>query len=517
MADADVLIEVENLSRCFPRCRALGDVSFQVRRGEIAALLGPNGSGKSTLNKVLTGAVRPDRATIVIDGREVVIKTPRDAHKHGIAAVYQQLSLVPYLTVAENLALGVEQTTAGVLTPTAQRRMIGEMIERLAPGLGPGVGLNTRVGNLHPGTRQLLEFGKAMLRRPRFLVLDEATASLRNDQVALQFEMVREATAAGVAVIFVSHRMEEVHELCDRATILRNGLVVADVEMAATSEREIVRLMVGDNIAEYQRLESNADTTATPALEVADLTGPGVRSVSFALQPGEVLGLGGLQGQGQSDLLLTLFGASPATGGTIRVQGQECALTSPRAAIRQAIALVPGDRNKDGFYAGRSILENISTVTLPRRALCKVGLAISRERAVAKAQVEALRIKIGSLNDPVSSLSGGNAQKVVIAKWLPAQPRVVLLDDPTKGVDVGAKAEIYGIIRNLTSQGVAVILNTSDDMELAELADRVLVMYEGRIVEEITGDAITHDTLVAAALRIGAGPQQPAAPTEVHP
>jgi len=482
--------------------QALRDAHLSLNQGEVLGLLGPNGSGKSTLNKVITGAVRPDQAHIEIDGKPVVINTPRDAYKHHISAVYQQLSLVPHLTVAENLALGTEAAKAGWLTQREQRRQIGEMLERLQPGLEPGVTLNTRVGGLHPGTRQLLEFGKAVLRDPRFLVLDEATASLRRDQVALQFGIVRELTASGVGVIFVSHRMEEIEELCDRATIIRNGVNVADVVVKETSPREIIRLMVGDEIAAYERKATNARWDIPPTLSVKELTAPGVDNVSFDLAPGEVLGLGGLQGQGQSDLLLTLFGAQKRIGGQINVSGEAVKFTDPRHAIGKGIALVPGDRHKDGFYAQRSIQENISTATLRERAAAKLALSMKKEKATAQNQVAALRIKIGKLHDPVSTLSGGNAQKVVIAKWLAANPNVVLLDDPTKGVDVGAKAEIYGIIRNLTSQGASVILNTSDDMELAELADRVLVMYEGQVVRELVGDEITHDNLVAAALLV---------------
>lgn len=507
-------LSVDGVDKRYGGTQALKDASLEVVSGEVHGLLGPNGSGKSTLNKVLAGAVRPDRANVRLDGQPVVINGPLDAHRLGIESVYQHLSLVPQLTVAENLVLGTEASKAGWLTPKAQRADVDAMLERLAPALGAKVRPNSRVAGLPPDARQLLEFAKVVLRRPKFLILDEATASLHRDEVALLFEMVRELVTDGVGVVFVSHRMEEVMELCHRATVIRNGVNVATVSMAETDEQQLVQLMVGD-IAAAARHEY-VPTEAEPVLEVANLETNDLHDISFALRPGEILGLGGLQGQGQSDLLMTLFGARPVRSGQIKVANSDVRFHNPRGAIRAGLALVPGDRNSEGLYPQRSIQENISTVTLPRRAVGGIGVAMGKERRVAQSQVDALSIKIGSLNDPVSSLSGGNAQKVVIGKWLPANPRIVLLDDPTKGVDIGAKAEIYQIIRMLTDDGVAVILNSSDDVELTELADRVLVLYEGRIVQELIGAEVTHDGLVAAALRVDTSENVDTAKNEVN-
>ena len=496
-------LEISGVDKRFGGVQALRDASLQVESGEVHGLLGPNGSGKSTLNKILTGAVRPDRCTIRIDGRPVTIDGPIAAGRHRIAAVYQHLSLVGQLSVLENLTLGVESDIAGWLTPRRQRLRVQAVLDRLRPALEPGVRLDTRVETLEPGTRQVLELGKAVLRDPRFLVLDEATASLHRDQVALVFSLVRELTAEGVAVIFVSHRMEEISELCRRATIIRNGTNVATVDVARTSGPQLVRLMVGDvPLADAARRPTAVPRTGQPALEVRDLETSRLHGVSLRALPGEVIGLGGLQGQGQSELLRAVFGADPIRSGAVVVAGHPVRPGDPRRAVRAGLALVPGDRSSQGYYAHRSILENLSSVTLGRRAYGRLVLVMRRERAMAEAQVQALQIKIGDLSDPVSTLSGGNQQKVVIGKWLPAGPRVALLDDPTKGVDVGAKAEIYAIIASLTAQGVAVLLNSSDDTELAALADRVLVFYEGGIVTELSGGDVTHDRLVAAALRV---------------
>ncbi|MGC5617328.1 sugar ABC transporter ATP-binding protein [Georgenia sp. Z1491] len=496
-------LAIDQVDKRYGGVQALKDASLELRAGEVHGLLGPNGSGKSTLNKVMSGAVKPDRARIRVDGTEISIDRPLDAQRHGIASVYQHLSIVPHLTVAENLVLGTEATRAGFLAPGRQRKRIDEVLERLAPGLGPRVRPDTRAGRLGPGQSQILELGKAWLRDPRFLVLDEATASLHRDQVELLFSVVRELTADGVGVVFVSHRMEEVLALCQRATILRNGLNVATVEVAETTDKEIVRLMVGDDLAARvgAATETNRRPDQDPVIATTDLVADGVDRVTLQVRPGEVLGLGGLQGQGQSELLLSLFGANPAGAGEISVGGRPRRLGRPRTAIRAGIALVPGDRGKEGLYDKRSIQENISTVSLRARSLLG-AISMRKERTVAREQVKAMSIKIGSLDDPVSSLSGGNQQKVVIGKWLPANPRIVLLDDPTKGVDVGAKAEIYTIIRALTADGVAVVLNSSDDTELEELADRVLVLFEGGVVSELEGDEITHSALVASALRV---------------
>lgn len=496
-------LEITGVDKRYGGVHALRDASLTVRAGEIHALLGPNGSGKSTLNKVIAGAVRPDRAVLRVGGREVVVHSPRAAHALGIDSVYQQLSLVPHLSVRENLLLGTEAARLGWLTPGAQRAAVDDLLARMAPVLQSGVKANSRTSGLLPGTLQLLEFAKAVLRRPRFLILDEATASLHRGQVALLFEIVRELAADGVGIVFVSHRLGEVFALADRATVIRNGENIATVDLATTDERALVGLVVGEIVEAAQRVEREpGHIGAEPVLAAEGVTAPGVHGIDLEVRPGEILGLGGLQGQGQSELLMALFGAVRMEAGRVLVHGRPIRRHGPRGAIAAGIALVPGDRGTEGLYMPRSIQENISTVTLRRRALAGFALSPRAERRAAQSQVDALRIKIGGLGDPVRTLSGGNAQKVVIAKWLLSEPDVVLLDDPTKGVDVGAKAEIYAIIRALTDRGVGVLLNSSDDVELAELADRVLVLYEGQVVDELTGVRVTRDALVTAALRV---------------
>lgn len=336
-------------------------------------------------------------------------------------------------------------------------------------------------------------------------MLDEATASLRREQVELVFQTIRDLVDDGVAVVFVSHRLEEVRQICDRATILRNGETVATVEMADTNEARLVRLMVGE-VAEKQEeiFEEIArvQVSGEVQLETRDLHSANIHGVSIQARKGEVVGLGGLQGQGQSELLHLLFGDTPRTGGEILIAGEQRNYHSPREAITAGVALVPGDRNTQGLLSVRPILENLNTVSLKRSTVAGWFISMKRAKRAAAAQVERLRIKIGSLMDPVSTLSGGNQQKVVIGKWLMNDPRIVLLDDPTKGIDVGAKAEIYEVIRRLTADGITVLINSSDDTELAALCDRVFVMYEGGIVRVLDDGEVTQDNLVAAALRI---------------
>lgn len=496
------MIELRDVVKTYGGVVALDGAHLDAEAGEVHGLLGPNGSGKSTINKILAGSVRPDSGTLRLDGHEATIHSPGHSAAQGIGAVYQQLTVIPTLTVEQNLILGAEPARAGVLRTKPGREQAAAMLERLAPGLGPAVTANTLVADLNPGQQQLIEIGKVLLREPRILILDEATASLHRTQVELLFDLVRERRDAGVCVLFVSHRLDEILQLCDRATILRTGRTVATVTMAETTPDELVRLMVGDVLAADEKPPSTA--TGEVALRVTGLEGRRLHGVDLEAHAGEIIGLGGLQGQGQSELLMTLFGARPHSKGTIELKGTALGGYRPARAARLGFALVPGNRGTQGMFSLRPIQENLSIVSLWRRVLAGVGISPRREREAAAQAVDDLGIVIGSLGNPISSLSGGNAQKVIIAKWLMNQPEVILLDDPTKGVDIGAKAEIYQIVRNLAAEGKTILINSSEDRELVTLCDRVLVMFEGRVVTELSGDEITEENLVSSALLISA-------------
>ncbi len=493
---------------------ALDGAGLEAEHGEVHALLGANGSGKSTLNKVLTGVVAPDSATIELAGQPLEIRNPSDAAAHGIAAVYQELSLVGPLSVADNIALAIEPTSAGFVRRAEVRDRAAEALAPFAaafPGGEPPI--DQPVAELSPSEQQLVEIAKALARRPDVLVLDEATASLRKAQVDVLFDVVRGLAAQGVLVVFVSHRMEEILDLCDRATILRGGRTVATVDLGdrtvdgdggptrrGVSETELVNLMIGE-VAPHER-EPRDLSAAEPVLRVRDLTTDVLHGISFDLRRGEVLGLGGLQGQGQSELLTALFGAGGITGGTVELDGRTVAWRSPRQAVRAGMAYVPGNRAREGLLPSRSILENLTLPSLRRRS--RGGILPQRaERAAADAISRQLAIRHGGLGSLVSTLSGGNQQKVVLGKWLATEPKVVLLDDPTKGIDVGAKQELFTLIDELTAQGVGVLFNSSEDRELLANCDRVLVLYEGRLVDVLEGDALTEERLLAATLRVG--------------
>jgi ribose transport system ATP-binding protein len=498
-------LEMQDVHKRYGGVIALRGASLSAERGEVHALLGANGSGKSTLNKILTGVVEPDRADIALDEQPLRIGRPQDAHRHGIAAVYQDLSLVSDLTVAANIGLAFEATTAGFLRPAAIRDRAERTLERFRPAFrGQRLPLDTPVHKLAPGEQQIVEICKALAREPDILVLDEATASLYSSQVEVVFSVVRELRDDGVLVIFTSHRMGEIFEVCDRATVLRGGEVAGRVEVAETTERELVELMVGASVGAVEAIGESIDerTTEQPVvLEVDGLTTPELDGIDLQVRAGEVLGLGGLAGQGQSDLLFTLFGASRIQQGSVTIDGHPQRLSRPGDAVAAGIALVPGNRGREGLLPVRPIHENLTGPSMRGRA--RLGaLSHRRELAAARSAVDQLSIKIGSLHDPVNTLSGGNQQKVVVGKWLLTDPRVVLLDDPTKGIDVRAKEELYAVIADLTARGVAVLLNSSDDEELLALAHRILVFFEGKVIDELGPDERNHDRLVSASMRV---------------
>ena len=507
-------LEVTAVHKRYGGVVALAGASLHAERGEVHALVGPNGSGKSTLNKTLTGVVEPDHAEIRIDERAVAFASPRDAQVAGIAAVYQDLSLVPQLSVVENIELGVEPRAAlGYVDRSTRAERARAVVGRFRQAFGADLWFEGPVARLSPGERQIVEVCKAVAREPRILILDEATAALHVAQVEVLFEVTRDLAARGVLVIFTSHRMDEVYDICDRATVLRGGETVGEVDLADTSRGELVEMMLGrrtvatdaDALADPRHRRTSGDADRPVVLEARGLRAGPLRDVSFSVRAGEIVGLGGLQGQGQSELLAALYGAHRLRGGEIVVDGTPRRLRRPRHAVSAGIALIPGDRMRDGLFPVRPILENLTLPSMGRRTIAAGVLSGARERNAARDAVKRLSIKLGGLDDPVATLSGGNQQKVVVGRWLLTEPRIVLMDDPTKGIDVGAKDELYAVMRSLTADGVSVLFNSSDNQELLALSDRVLVLYEGRIVDELSGDRLTEDDLLTASMRVDAG------------
>ncbi len=492
----DLSLSAQHVVKRFGGVVALADGNLDVRAGEVVALLGANGSGKSTLSKIITGVVSPDAGQLILNGQTIQPGSPQAARRLGISAVYQELSLIPDMSVDENIWLAHEPAIAKAFVSWREMRQRTIALLDLFSGTVRSLNPDTPVKQLPPDERQIVEILKALSTQPRLIILDEATASLDSRQVARLFELVADWKASGMAIVFVSHRMEEIFQVADRATVLRGGQTVGNVLIAETSRRELIDLMIEGATAEQFVDHAPVPPDAPVRLEVKNLSAGRLQNVSFSLRDGELVGLGGLQGQGQSDLLLALFGALPSTGEII-LSGKPVHFRHPKQAMKADVAFVPGDRSAEGLLLIRSILENLQ---LPSWAKYGFPLRMNQARADAERTANELRLVMASLSAPVSSLSGGNAQKVVIGKWLARSPRLLLLNDPTKGVDVGSKAEFYSLLAQLRAAGTAILFYSSDDDELLGLCNRVLVLHDGVITAELSGETLTHSNLVSASM-----------------
>ncbi len=490
------LLAAQHLVKHYAGVTALSDGSLEVQSGEVLALMGANGSGKSTLGKIIAGVVAHDSGQLLLDGQEVRFSSPQAAQKSGIVEVYQELSLIPGMTVAENIWLAHEPLNPLAFVRRREIRMRTQgLLDLFADTTRSAIQPDALVATLSPDERQIVEILKALSLQPKVMILDEATASLDSRQVQRLFELMSRWKLQDMALVFVSHRMDEIFRVADRVTVLRSGKTVMTGLLKQTNERELVSMMVGNAVvSRYIKHEEAVDRVAPIRLQVEDLHTSAVRGVSFDLHDGELLGLGGLRGQGQNDILLALFGALPFMG-KIMLTDHTVHFTHPKQAMRAGVAYVPGDRGSEGLLLGRSILENLQ---LPSWHGFPLKLQAARHDALTIAQ--RLNIVMTSLNVPVSSLSGGNAQKVVLGKWLLRNPQVLLLDDPTKGVDVKAKEDFYKILAELRDTGAAILFYSSDDEELLGLCDRVLVLHDGQLQAELTGAQLTRSDLVAASM-----------------
>ncbi|MCB0046597.1 MAG: sugar ABC transporter ATP-binding protein [Caldilineaceae bacterium] len=496
-----ISLTARHIVKRFSGVVALAEGDLTVDGGEVVALLGANGSGKSTLAKIITGVLAPDEGRLEVDGQAVTFSSPQGAIRRGITAVYQELSLIPDMTVTENIWLNHEPMRWSVRVDRTQaRRRTEELLALFQGAVSPALMPETPVAALPPDEKQIVEILKALSREPLLMILDEATASLDARQVSRLFKLMDAWKADGMALVFVSHRMEEIFRVADRAVVLRNGRTVGERAMSDVTERDLVTLMVGDEPSAAAVAQPDAaqpvDPSARPRLQIDRLRSGRVHDVSLAVHDGELVGLGGLRGQGQDDLLLAVFGALPFTG-KMALAGEEVKFNHPRQAVKRDVAYVPGERGSQGLLLIRSILENFQ---LPSWVRYGTPLKMGQARQDAAQMGASLRLVMASLDAPVSSLSGGNAQKVVLGKWLLREPRLLLLNDPTKGVDVGAKAEIYQLLEDLRRAGTAILFYSSEDEELLNLCDRVLVMQDGRITAELSGVSLQKENLVAASM-----------------
>lgn len=491
-----VSLSAQHLVKRYGGVVALADGNLNVQSGQVVALLGANGSGKSTLSKIVTGVVAPNEGQLHLDGQIVRFNSPQHAKKLGITAVYQELSLVPEMSIAENVWLAHEPMRFGIRIDRQVMHTRTEELLTLFEGvIPPTMTPNTPILRLAPDERQIIEILKAISLKPRLMILDEATASLDNQQVTRLFDLIKRWKADGMAIVFVSHRMEEIFRVADTATVLRNGASVGTVNIADTTESELVQMMI-EGTTTPVRVERELPADAPVRLSVNHLITPKLADISFDLRDGELLGIGGLQGQGQADLLLALFGVIPHQG-DVRLSGQRVNFRHPRQAMENDVAFVPGDRANEGLLLIRSILDNL---LLPSWRQYGLPLNLQEARKDSTQITHELNVVMSSLEAPVNSLSGGNAQKIVIGKWLLRNPKLLLLNDPTKGVDVGAKGEFYKLLGKLTESGTAILFYSSDDEELLGLCDRVLVMHDGGISAELTGASVTRENLVSASM-----------------
>jgi ABC-type sugar transport system ATPase subunit len=509
---SSAVVQLRGIGKQFPGVRALHDVTLAIEPGEVLGLVGENGAGKSTLIKILGGVYGVGSFTgdVVVAGKPQAFKSTRDARRAGIAVVHQELSLVPEMSVAENLTLGREPTRFGLVDGAAMEVAARKMLVPFGAEASR-IDLHLPVSRLGIGVQQMLEIAKALAEHARLIVLDEPTAALTEAESERLFALVRERRAAGTSFIYISHRLGEIQALSDRIAVMRDGQLVGLSETATTSEQEIVKLMTGDDTAlDRARGRTRTFPRGTGTITVLDVEGltirramddrPVVDNLSFSVAPGEVVALAGALGSGRTATLSALFGiARGEITGTIKIDGKPVRLRKPSDAINAGFAFVPEDRKAQGLILGLSVADNLALSALGRMTKFGVVDGAKAERA-ALSRLRDLSIKVPGLGAEVATLSGGNQQKVVIGKWLELAPRVLLLDEPTRGVDVGAKAEIYALVEELTAAGHAVLLASSDLPEVVRLADRVLVLREGTLAGTLVGDEISQLAIMQLAV-----------------
>jgi ribose transport system ATP-binding protein len=496
---------MEDVSKRFGGVQALRSANLEVEPGRIHAILGENGAGKSTLIKIMSGVIQPDEGRMSMDGREVKFPSPAAANDAGIVCIFQELSLMPDLTVADNIAIRHPPKRFGMIDWRAQRRIAEKALARAG---GEDIHPLTPVKDLPLSRQQIVEIAKALSRDPRILILDEATSALTAADVTKVYRVLKRLRSEGLALVYISHRMHEIAELADDCTVFRNGRNVATYAAGTKSDDEIVELMIG---REYTHVfppkpKGVAKSTA-PLLEARNLSWTHrLKNVSLDARSGEIVGLGGLDGQGQRELLLALFGVLRGVSGEVLIDGKHTPPMNPSRAksSRIGMALIPEDRKTEGLMLPMSVRDNISFSALDR--LSSFGIIDNAaENAAIDRMIRLLGIRTDGTAIPVGALSGGNQQKVLIAKWLMVSPRIILLNDPTRGIDVGTKQEFYHLLRKLADDGAAIIFYSTDYAELVGCCDRVLVLYDGTVKRELAGSAITERALVGSALNITPG------------
>jgi ribose transport system ATP-binding protein len=507
MISSEPLFRMEGISKRYGGVVALKQADIAVRSGAIHAVLGENGAGKSTLIKIMAGVVTPDEGRMLLDGREVSYASPAAANADGIVCVFQELSLVPDLSVADNIVISNPPLRFGMIDRRRQRQIAEEALARAgASDIHP----HSLVKDLPLSRRQMVEIAKALARKPRLMILDEATSALTQSDVEKVFNVLKRLRAEGMGLIYISHRMHEIAALADDCTVFRNGRSIESYPAGTKTDQQVIELMIGREYKSVFPAKPQPRQDLKPVLSCHDLSWDSRLSrISFDIRPGEIVGLGGLDGQGQRELLLALFGVLRDVKGQVEIDGKRVTLKSPQHAKSDdiAMALIPEDRKTEGLMLPMTVRENLSIAALDR--VSRRGV-IDRAEEVQRIDelLKLLAIKAATIDMPVGALSGGNQQKIVIAKWLMNRPNIILLNDPTRGIDVGTKQEMYALLRKLADDGAAILFYSTDYDELIGCCDRVLVMYDGSVIRELAGEGITERELIASALNIGARNRQ---------
>ena len=489
-------IEMRGINKSFGSNQVLKDAGFLLKDGEVHALMGENGAGKSTLMKILTGVYTKDAGTIYVDGQEVSYKNPQEAEKAGIVFIYQELNVLFDLTVEENLFMGKEITKHfGICDKKAMRAKAQEIMDRM----GVNIPIDAVMSDLSVGQQQMVEICKALMVDAKVLIMDEPTAALTQSETEVLFEVMSSLRSKGVSIVYISHRMEEIFELCDRITILRDGQYIDTKYIKDITMDDVVQMMIGREIGE--RFPSRNVAIGGEVLRVEDLTHEKLfRDVNFSVRAGEVLGVSGLMGAGRTEIMQAIFGNLPGVTGKIFIEGQEISIRNPRQAIAAGIGFITEDRKTEGLLLEKSIAENIELANLGKVSKSSV-LSAKKGTELVKRGISEFRIKCFGPEHECGNLSGGNQQKVVLAKWIYTDPKILILDEPTRGVDIGAKKEIYSVINELAAKGVAVIMVSSELPEVLGMSDRIMVVHEGKVTGII--DAATADQAKVMTLATG--------------
>ena len=490
----EYILELVNISKSFSGVEVLHGVPFMLRPGEVHALLGENGAGKSTLVKIITGVHQPDGGQIILNGQQIHFSDTRESSQAGIAAIYQELSLFPDLDVAENIFIGRQPVTLG---GRIDWRKLYKDAENLLTSLGVHLDLKQKARNLSIAQQQMVEIARAISINARILIMDEPTSSLTLNEVADLFRLVRRLRDDGTAIVFISHRLEELFEIADRVTVLRDGAFVDTRSMKDVTRDDLIRMMVGRTITDlFPKMDVKAGDVV---LKVEHLTREGsFTDISFELRRGEILGMAGLVGAGRTNVARAIFGVEPATGGRIQVEGRDVAITSPQQSIGLGLAYVPEDRQLHGLIPAMQIFSNISLPVL--RSYSSWGwMNFRMERKASYDAALQMEVRANNIWQRARELSGGNQQKVVLAKWLSTNPRILILDEPTRGIDVGTKAAVHALMSKLASEGMAILMISSELPEVLGMSDRIIVMREGRLTGQFTRTDATQEKIIAAA------------------